>query len=97
MSPPSTLHRLQDLEPSVDDFRASVIAGLAARRKTLPCKFFYDAEGSRLFEKICELPEYYPTRTECRILAARASDIAARLGPAVRLIEFGSGAGVKIR
>ncbi len=89
--------RLHDLEPTVTEFRAAVLQGLAGTPKTLPCRFFYDAEGSRLFDRICELPEYYPTRTECTLLAARASEIAALVGPHVGLIEFGSGAGVKIR
>jgi len=91
------LLQLQDLEPSNDDFRAAVLAGLRAPRKTLPCKFFYDAEGSRLFDRICELPEYYPTRTENGILRRHAADIARLVGPAARLVEFGSGAGEKIR
>jgi dimethylhistidine N-methyltransferase len=71
--------------------------GLRDSPKTLPCKFFYDAEGSRLFDRICELPEYYPTRTEYALLARRAEDIAALVGPQVGLVEFGSGAGIKIR
>lgn len=89
--------RLHDLEPSVEEFRLSVIAGLSARRKTLPCKFFYDAKGSHLFDRICELPEYYPTRTEFRILRDHAGEIAEMIGPDARLVEFGSGAGTKIR
>jgi dimethylhistidine N-methyltransferase len=93
----TTLQGLQDLEPTVEDFRASVFHGLGSMPKTLPCKFFYDAQGSHLFDRICELPEYYPTRTECALLAAHAEDIAACIGPQVELIEFGSGAGVKIR
>ncbi len=93
----NTLQKLQDLEPSREEFRAAVLAGLRQREKSLPCKFFYDAEGSRLFEKICELPEYYPTRTESRILEKHAGDIARRIGARARLVEFGSGAGVKIR
>jgi len=100
MSPrntPNALQGLADLEPSAEEFRAAVIAGLSAPYKTLPCKFFYDAEGSRLFDRICELPEYYLTRTEFGILRSRAPEIAALLGPEVRLVEFGSGAGVKIR
>jgi dimethylhistidine N-methyltransferase len=91
------LHELHDLEPSTEEFRDAVIAGLRQPQKTLPCKFFYDAEGSRLFDRICELPEYYPTRTELGILRAHAADIAKLVGPAARLVEFGSGAGVKIR
>jgi dimethylhistidine N-methyltransferase len=97
MSVAHSLQRLHDLEPSVKEFRKSVLHGLGSSPKTLPCKFFYDAEGSRLFDRICELPEYYPTRTECALLAAHAADIAALAGPQVELVEFGSGAGVKIR
>jgi dimethylhistidine N-methyltransferase len=97
MSITHSLRRLQDLEPSVEEFRDSVVHGLGATPKTLPCKFFYDAEGSRLFDRICELPEYYPTRTELALLADHAADIAALAGPEAGLVEFGSGAGVKIR
>ncbi len=92
-----SLQQLHDLEPTVDEFRESVVAGLGQSPKTLPCKFFYDAEGSRLFDRICELPEYYPTRTECRLLEERAGDIASLVGPHAYLVEFGSGAGIKIR
>jgi dimethylhistidine N-methyltransferase len=93
----TALQRLHDLEPSTQEFRDAVLDGLRQRQKTLPCKFFYDAEGSRLFDRICELPEYYPTRTELKLLADRAGEIAGLIGPAARLVEFGSGAGVKIR
>ena len=91
------LENLQDLEPSLGEFRNSVVCGLSAPRKTLPCKFFYDAEGSTLFDRICELPEYYPTRTECKILENYSDEIAELIGSKVNLVEFGSGAGVKIR
>lgn len=91
------LQRLEDLEPSTAEFQQAVLAGLRASPKTLPCKFFYDAEGSNLFDQICELPEYYPTRTECALLESRAHDIAELAGPQAGLVEFGSGAGVKIR
>ncbi|MBI3516294.1 MAG: L-histidine N(alpha)-methyltransferase [Proteobacteria bacterium] len=97
MAPSYALERLQDLEPTAAQFRSAVLDGLAQRQKRLPCKFFYDAEGSRLFDAICDLPEYYPTRTECRILEVRARDIADLLGRRVRLVEFGSGAGYKVR
>ncbi|QXX76474.1 L-histidine N(alpha)-methyltransferase [Methylovirgula sp. HY1] len=93
----NTLQKLQDLEPSAEEFAAAVHAGLSQAAKSLPCKFFYDFEGSRLFDRICELPEYYPTRTESRILEKHAGDIAQLIGPGARLVEFGSGAGVKIR
>ncbi len=89
--------RIHDLEPSNEEFRRAVVDGLSASPKTLPCKFFYDAEGSRLFDAICDLPEYYPTRTELGILRAEAPAMARAIGPAARIVEFGSGSGVKIR
>ncbi len=76
---------------------ADVLAGLRASPKRLPTKYLYDAEGSRLFERICELPEYYPTRTETAILRSHAGDIAAMTGPDAVLLELGSGASVKTR
>ncbi|MDZ4380147.1 MAG: L-histidine N(alpha)-methyltransferase [Parvibaculum sp.] len=93
----SRLEALQDLEPSVEEFRTEVVQGLSNSQKTLPCKFLYDRRGSEIFDRICDLPEYYPTRTELNILQRHAGDIAASLGPEVRLVEFGSGAGTKIR
>jgi dimethylhistidine N-methyltransferase len=80
-----------------DAIRAEVVRGLLGQQKTLPPKLFYDKAGARLFEAICELPEYYLTRTELAILRARAPEIAARCGEHVALIEYGSGAGVKVR
>lgn len=77
--------------------RAEVLAGLLAEQKTLPPKLFYDSVGAELFERITTLPEYYLTRTELEILRQRAPAIADLAGPNVSLIEFGSGAGVKIR
>ena len=62
-----------------------------------PVRFFYDERGSALFEEICELPEYYPTRTEIAILEEYAGEIAAQIGRACRLVEFGSGASRKVR
>jgi L-histidine N-alpha-methyltransferase len=72
-----------------------VVAGLSKPHKALPCKFFYDQRGSDLFDRICELEEYYPTRTEVAILDRRAREIADRLGREVRLIELGSGSSNK--
>src|ERR1700758_1713525 len=83
--------------PGEESFRDAVLAGLGHDPKTLPCKFFYDARGSSLFEEICRLPEYYLTRTEVAILEENSSDIAAQMGPHCRVIEFGSGASQKIR
>jgi L-histidine N-alpha-methyltransferase len=76
--------------------RADVLHGLTRTPKTLPPKWFYDAQGSELFEKITELPEYYPTRAEREILIARAPEIAAATG-ARTLVELGSGSSEKTR
>jgi L-histidine N-alpha-methyltransferase len=86
-----------DLAPGEESFRDAVLAGLGRVPKRIPCKFFYDARGSALFEEICRLPEYYPTRTEVAILEENSADIAAQMGPQCRLIEFGSGASQKVR
>lgn len=76
--------------------RADVLQGLTATPKTLPPKWFYDADGSELFERITELPEYYPTRAEREILVDRAGEIAAAAG-ARTLVELGSGSSEKTR
>jgi len=83
--------------PNNQSVRDEVLRGLHSEPKTLPPKLFYDAVGAELFEEICELPEYYLTRAEHEILHARAGEIAALAGPRVALLEYGSGAGVKIR
>jgi len=77
--------------------RGEVWAGLARPRKSLPCKYLYDARGSALFERICELPEYYPTRTELEIMEAHADEMARRLGARCLLVEYGSGNSRKTR
>ena len=88
----------RDLAHAADDgFMQEVIAGLSVHPKTLPSKYFYDAEGSRLFEAICDLPEYYLTRTETALLQRIAPDIAARIPEGAALVEFGSGASTKTR
>ena len=76
-------------------FRDDVLRGLSIPQKAIPPKYFYDAYGSTLFEKICELPEYYPTRTEMAIMQDNIVAIADALGPRCELIEFGSGASLK--
>lgn len=76
-------------------FAEDAIAGLSSRPRTLPCKYFYDARGSALFEAITGLAEYYPTRTEIGILRARAKDICAHLAPGSALVEYGSGSSIK--
>jgi dimethylhistidine N-methyltransferase len=78
-------------------FAQDVVAGLSARPKSLPPKYFYDETGSRLFEEITELPEYYPTRAELSILTERADEIARFIPRKAALIEFGSGSTRKVR
>jgi dimethylhistidine N-methyltransferase len=84
-----------DWVPAANEFAEAVIDGLSSSPKTLPCRYFYDARGSELFEAITDLPEYYPTRTETAILAAHASDIADRVPDDAILVEFGSGSSRK--
>ncbi|HTZ81172.1 MAG TPA: L-histidine N(alpha)-methyltransferase [Stellaceae bacterium] len=86
-----------DLAPVEESFHDAALAGLSRSEKAIPCRFLYDQRGSALFEQICELPEYYVTRTEMAILAERAAAIAARVGPRAQLVEFGSGASRKVR
>lgn len=88
---------LEQLPLATDDFAASVRAGLTAARKTLEPRFFYDALGSALFDAICELPEYYVTRSETELLTRHGAEIAAAFGSPVRLVELGSGSARKTR
>ena len=88
---------LHDYHPRTADMREEVLAGLREPQKTLPCKYFYDDHGAALFDAICELPEYYLTRTELGIMEAHAADMAAALGPRVMLVEPGSGSSLKTR
>ena len=74
-----------------------MLQGLARPQKALPCKYFYDAIGSALFDEICELDEYYLTRTELKILHDHAREMAEAIGEDCDLIEFGSGSGLKTR
>jgi dimethylhistidine N-methyltransferase len=87
----------QTSAPKSAEFLADVIVGLSADPPTVPCKYFYDARGAALFQKICELPEYYVTRTEIDILDRSRADIASQLGPNIQLIGLGTGAGTKTR
>ncbi|MFF9373302.1 L-histidine N(alpha)-methyltransferase [Streptomyces griseoluteus] len=93
-----SLHVTRTLPEDATDaaLRADVLDGLSADPKTLPPKWFYDARGSELFERITELPEYYPTRAEREILQNRSGEIAAACG-ARTLIELGSGSSAKTR
>lgn len=78
------------------DFAESVVCGLSDSPRWLDCRYLYDARGSLIFERICEQPEYYLTRTEGALLAAVGRDIAGKTGP-VRIIELGSGSSIKTR
>ena len=93
---PSRLE-FHDFGPDLGDFRQALIDGLSGPDKAIPCRFLYDARGSALFEKICKLPEYYPTRTELGILRAIAPHIAERLGQGVQMIELGGVSSLKAR
>ena len=86
---------LIDLHPQPADMARLVIDGMARHPKQLPAWLLYDAEGSRLFEAICEQPEYGLTRTETALLEARAPELAAALGPGV-VVEFGAGSARKV-
>ncbi|MFP8488693.1 L-histidine N(alpha)-methyltransferase [Gracilimonas sp. Q87] len=76
---------------------SEVLEGLSKPQKSLPSKYFYDKKGSELFEQICQLEEYYPTRTELSILEQNVDEISDKIGKHVRLIELGSGSSLKTR
>ncbi len=82
---------------AASEFARDLLAGLARTPRSVPPKYFYDAAGSALFDGICDLPEYYPTRTELKILAERAPEIAEQIGPNAELVEFGAGSLTKVR
>jgi len=86
-----------DLEPAASEFLAQAMAGLSATPRTLPSKFFYDERGSDLFQQICELPEYYVTRTEFEILRRHGAEMAESIGTNAEVVGFGTGAGAKTR
>jgi dimethylhistidine N-methyltransferase len=79
------------------EFLLDLKQGLARQRKSISPKYFYDAAGSGLFDQICTLPEYYPTRTELSILQTHAREIAFHLGPHAEILEFGAGSMQKVR
>lgn len=87
----------QDFPAARDDLRADVLAGLAARPKAIPPKYFYDEPGCRLFEAICAQPEYALCRTEQALMAARLSEIAAAVGEVACIVEPGAGDCAKVR
>ena len=83
MSNPKVRRRPELLPADENDFAGAVLEGLSKPSKTLPCRFFYDARGSELFEEITRLPEYYPTRTEAAIFRDYRNEIAAAIGTPV--------------
>ena len=89
--------RFYSFLPRGERLLEDVLAGLALPQKSIPPKYFYDEQGCRLFEAICELPEYYLTRTEMAILHGNIAEIAQFVGPEAQLIEFGSGVQAKTR
>lgn len=88
---------LMDLEPKSQGLLSEVLVGLSKHQKSIPPKFLYDKIGSEIFEKICNLKDYYPTRAEKEILKTYAGEMAEMIGPGALIIEPGSGAGEKIR
>ncbi len=95
-APSETMVRNGFEEDPADPMAQDVLKGLTADQKYIPSRYFYDERGSKLFELICNLPEYYPTRMELRLLAAHAGEILRGFGPG-DLVELGAGANRKIR
>jgi L-histidine Nalpha-methyltransferase len=93
----NTALALVDFEPTTEELRALVLQGLSRDQKILPTAYLYDDAGSALFERITELPEYYPTRTELAIMAEHVGEMAEAIGDDAMLIEYGSGSGLKTR
>ena len=89
--------RAQEESENLSEFGREMRAGLARTARSVSPKFFYDVEGSALFDRICDLPEYYPTRTELQILTDHAADMAAEIGPNAEIIDFGAGSLTKVR
>ncbi len=88
---------LHDFQPRLGSFRDEILKGLAQAQKAIAPKFFYDKRGSELFDQICELEEYYPTRTEIHLLKTYSQEIADLIGQHGLLIEYGSGSSSKVR
>lgn len=84
-------------DPPLHEFLRDLKRGLERQQKIISPKYFYDAQGSGLFDRICDLPEYYPTRTELAILRKHAREIALHIGPHAEIVEFGSGSMDKVR
>lgn len=94
---PEAIYEYFDLKPALTNMRAAVLTGLRAPQKHVSPMYFYDADGSELFEQITELPEYYLTRTEIQLFDTYSDAIAERIGSNACLVEYGSGSSRKIR
>ena len=97
MDTPTKTLPLVDQAPDTESFREAALEGLRQPQKQISSKFLYDERGSKLFDRICELEEYYPTRTEIRIMRENIEAIREAIGPQVRLVELGSGSSMKTR
>ncbi len=95
MDKSNSVSALIDQQPGRDEFLEDVIAGLNATPKQLPSKYLYDQRGSQLFDEICRLDEYYPTRCEDWIIKRYSHEMAEQIGPGVMLVEYGSGSSTK--
>jgi L-histidine N-alpha-methyltransferase len=83
--------------PGIAQDREEILRGLTAAQKRLSPKYFYDKRGSELFDRICSLPEYYPTRTELKLMEAHLDEVASLVGERAAVIEFGAGSNIKVR
>ena len=96
-SPVVEISGRESVRSPLRQFEYDVLRGLRAEQKYIHSKYFYDEQGSRLFDRICELDEYYPTRTELAIMNRHGQEMGAQVGPRVMLVEYGSGSSVKTR
>ncbi len=96
IAPHGPLAYFLDMHPDLGDFRADVIEGLSLKSKSISPKYFYDERGSKLFARITQLEEYYPTRTEKRVFLDNADEITASIGAGAAIFEYGSGSSEKI-
>lgn len=97
MSASSTVRPVLDQAPATESFREAAVTGLRKSQKQIPSKFLYDERGSKLFDRICELDEYYPTRTEIGIMRQNVEAMAEAIGTRAQLVEYGSGSSLKTR
>ncbi len=96
-STPADVTTANETAPDLGEHVSEILAGLTAEQKWISPKYLYDQRGSELFDEICNLPEYYPTRTELELMDAHLDEAAELVGPGAAVIEFGAGSNVKIR